>query len=121
MQAGTLVMSREAASAALFHDLPAEEAEKWPSQLKSHSVGALWSTQRYAGWKDIPSAYIIANDDRIVPPSLQESLIAKAQATQPKAFGKIYRLDCGHEAPLSRPEEVAEIVKQLAEVNVGNL
>ena len=44
----TLSMSTQAAVMGQFHDLASpEEGEHWAKQMKSHSVGALWSEFRF--------------------------------------------------------------------------
>ncbi len=99
---------------ALFHDLPTEEAEHWSSQLKPQSVKAIWSTQTYEAWKDIPSTYIVCEKDRVIQPEKQEEMIANARAVQPMAFDVVERLDCGHQPILSNVQEMVEIVKRAA-------
>ena len=97
-----------------FHDLPQEQAESFSEMLGGHSVGALWSTQTYCAWKDIPSAYIMAEQDRVIYPQKQEELVAKAQEQEPKAFDVVERLACGHEPMLSETEKVAAMIESLS-------
>ena len=96
-QKRTMALNSEAALWSMFHELPAAEADHWFSLLKPHSIGALWSEQTYAAWKDIPSTYVVCELDRVIPSQLQETMIARAQAVQPRAFDVVERIQCGHE------------------------
>ncbi|OQD73957.1 hypothetical protein PENDEC_c013G03228 [Penicillium decumbens] len=52
-----------------YHDLPADEAELWVSQLTTQSLKALFEGREYsyAGWRDVPAWYIGTVEDRGLP------------------------------------------------------
>ena len=112
IKAGTLSISPPFAVEGLFHDIPSSNGEHWASFLQTHSVGALWSKQTYAVWKDIPSTYVLCELDRIIPATEQETMIQRAKEIQPKAFGVVERLDCGHEPIYSKISELVGIVEK---------
>ena len=107
-------MSHTVASYALWHDLPEKEHEHWSSLLEPHSLGALFSKQTYAAWRDIPSTYVICELDRVVPVEIQQQMIRTAKDDQPKAFDVVEKLKCGHEPLLSNIDELVSIVQQAA-------
>lgn len=66
-------------------------------------------TVEYCGWREVPSVYVICEEDRMVPPSFQQQLSSLAGCEE------IFRLKgAGHMAQLSRTSEVAEIVIEQA-------
>jgi len=116
-QAGTLLVAPAAAAYMFFHDLPEEDAQHWSALLKSHSLGAMWSKQTYAAWKDIPSTYVMCNQDRVVSVEKQEEMIKNAKEVQPKAFDVVERLESGHEPILSKIDEMVKIVEKAASMD----
>ena len=99
---------------AFLHDIPVSEGEHWASLLEPHSVGAMWSDQKYTAFKDIPSTYVVCVLDRIVPVEQQESMVEKAREVQSRAFDTVERLQSGHELNLSQVQELVGGVKRAA-------
>lgn len=114
IKAGTLLVGKEAALYAFFHDIPVSEGEHWASLLEPHSVGAMWSNQTYAAFKDIPSTYVVCMLDRIVPVEQQEGMIKNAKEVQSTAFDVVERLQRGHEPNLSNIEELVGVMERAA-------
>ena len=77
-------------------------------------MGALWSDQTYAAFKDIPTTYVVCMLDRIVPVEQQEGMISRAKELQSSAFGVVERLESGHEPILSKVEEMVGVVERAA-------
>ena len=101
IKAGTLLIGKDVALHAIFHDIHTSEGEHWASLLEPHSVGAMWSEQTYAAFRDIPSTYVVCELDRIVPVGQQEGMISNAKEVEPSAFDVVERLQSGHEPNLS--------------------
>lgn len=114
VKAGTLLVRKHVAPYALFHDLPASEAEHWASLLEPHSIGALWSEQTYAAFKDIPSTYVVCELDRVVSVEQQERMIKSAKEVHSGAFDVVERLQSGHEPILSKVEELVCVMERAA-------
>ena len=112
MKAGTVLFGKDAALHAMFHDIPTSEGEHWASLLEPHSVGAMWSEQTYAAFRDIPSTYVVCEHDRVVPVEQQEGMIRNAKEVEPSAFDVVERLECGHEPVLSRIGEMVGVVER---------
>ncbi|KAL6720030.1 hypothetical protein ACLMJK_001951 [Lecanora helva] len=111
-KAGTLLISPQAAAFMFFHDLPEAESQHWASILKPHSLGAMWSSQTYTAWQDIPSTYVVCNLDRVMPVEKQEAMIRHAREVQPKAFDVVERVDSGHEPILSKIDDLVGVVER---------
>lgn len=93
-----------------YHDLPADEAEYWTSQLTTQSLKALFEGGQYAyaGWLDVPSWYIGTIEDRGMPVVAQRLTVGMAR----EMGGHIEHreLPTSHSPFLSRPKETVEIM-----------
>lgn len=95
----------------MFHDLPDDQAERWHKALQIEPSVKYWASTgpvTHAGWRDVPSTYILCELDRLLPAALQETLAGVAGS-------KVVRLEAGHYPFLSRTEDVAKII--IDEVN----
>ncbi|KAJ5935040.1 hypothetical protein N7466_004587 [Penicillium verhagenii] len=88
----------------LLGDLPEEEKAGWLDAIKPQPAQGWDDTVSYAGWKDVPSVYLICDEDNALPVPLQEQLAALAGS-------KIERCSAGHLPMLSQPEAVAGVVQ----------
>ena len=70
-------------------------------------VDALGGTISEAAWRNKPSWYLVATDDRMIPPPAQRSMAERAGATVVEAAGS-------HSIFLSHPEAVAGLIEQAA-------
>ncbi len=61
-----------------------------------------------ASWKKKPSWYLVATDDKMIPPDAQRSMAKRAGATVTEANGS-------HAIYVSQPEVVADLIAQAAE------
>src|SRR6185437_840997 len=73
---------------ALYGDLPDAEAEQAVSRLVSQTVRSFAEKVDAAAWRNIPSSYIITEQDKAIPPALQEQMAAQA--------AEIRRITGGH-------------------------
>ncbi|KAJ5949352.1 alpha/beta-hydrolase [Penicillium verhagenii] len=88
----------------LLGDLPEYEKAGWLDAIKPQPAQGWDDTVSYAGWKDVPSVYLICEEDNALPVPLQEQLAALAGS-------KIERCSAGHLPMLSQPEAVAGVVQ----------
>jgi pimeloyl-ACP methyl ester carboxylesterase len=98
---------------------PKGVAEDFAQDLSDHEKQILTATQgptnasvfaatiTTAAWKTKPSWFVIAANDRAIPPELE-----KAEAAQIKATA--ITLSSSHVAMLAHPKEVAELIEQAA-------
>jgi pimeloyl-ACP methyl ester carboxylesterase len=93
-----------------YHDLPADEAEYWVSQLTTQSLGALFEGREvaYAGWRDVPAWYIGTVEDRGLPVVLQRVGVGIARGMGGRVVHR--EMQTSHSPFLSRPEETVGIV-----------
>jgi pimeloyl-ACP methyl ester carboxylesterase len=70
-------------------------------------VDALGGTITEAAWGSKPSRYLIATEDRMIPPPAQREMSGRAGSTVEEAAAS-------HSVYVSQPEAVAELVKKAA-------
>jgi pimeloyl-ACP methyl ester carboxylesterase len=58
-------------------------------------------------WKDVPSWFLIGEEDRVIPAALQRSMAERAGARRTVAIA-----GASHAAPVSQPDAVAELILQ---------
>lgn len=73
----------------------------------SWGLEALNGTITEAAWKTKPSWYLIATDDKMVPPPAQRSMSQRAGSTVVEAAGS-------HAIYVSRPDAVAAVIESAA-------
>jgi pimeloyl-ACP methyl ester carboxylesterase len=93
-----------------YHDLPAEEAEYWVSQLTTQSLKALFEggEHTYAGWRDVPAWYIGTVEDRGLPVLAQRMTVGMAREMGGSVEHR--ELQTSHSPFLSQPEATVKIM-----------
>lgn len=71
-------------------------------------LDALNGAVSQAAWKSKPSWYLVASDDKMIPPDAQRFMAKRAGATVAEAKGS-------HAIYVSQPEAVADLIAQAAE------
>jgi pimeloyl-ACP methyl ester carboxylesterase len=66
----------------------------------------LFTDERTAGVPDVPTLYVRTTNDRELPPSLQEEMIANLDADA------VATIDSGHMPMLSNPRELADVLRE---------
>jgi pimeloyl-ACP methyl ester carboxylesterase len=106
-QDGFLFLDRDKFHASFAGDLPAEQAAFMADSQVPWGVDALGGTISEAAWRTKPSWYLVATDDRMIPPPAQRSMAERAGATVVEAAAS-------HSIYLSQPAAVAELIEQAA-------
>jgi pimeloyl-ACP methyl ester carboxylesterase len=92
--------------------LPSSEVEKWAKELKTHSFGTKKAKSTAASWKEIPTWYLLCEDDKAIPKEAQEAM------TQGVKDGggeiEVTRIKSDHSPFLSHPEEVVKWIRKAA-------
>jgi len=70
-------------------------------------VDALGGMISEPAWRSKPSWYLVATEDRMIPPPAQREMSGRAGSTVVEAAGS-------HAIYVSRPEAVAELIEQAA-------
>jgi pimeloyl-ACP methyl ester carboxylesterase len=92
--------------AAFYSDVPGDQASLAMSELVPHSHRSFAETVTRAGWREVPSTYVVCTEDQSLPPKLQERFALRA--------GTVERLACGHSPFLSMPGDLARLLGRLA-------
>jgi pimeloyl-ACP methyl ester carboxylesterase len=106
-QDGFLLLDRDKFAASFAGDVPAELAAFMADSQVPWGVDALGGTITQAAWRSKPSWYLVATDDRMIPPPAQRSMAERAGATVVEVAGS-------HSVFLSHPDAVAELIERAA-------
>jgi pimeloyl-ACP methyl ester carboxylesterase len=109
---GFLFLDREKFAASFAGDLPAEQAAFMADSQVPWGVNALGGTITEAAWRIKPSWYLVASDDRMIPPPAQRAMSERAGSTVAEAPGS-------HSIYLSQPAAVAGLIAQAATATRG--
>jgi pimeloyl-ACP methyl ester carboxylesterase len=104
---GFLFLDRDKFHASFAGDLPAGQAAFMADSQVPWGVNALGGTITEAAWRVKPSWYLVASDDRMIPPPVQRSMSERAGSTVAEASGS-------HSIYLSQPAAVAALITQAA-------
>ncbi|MEV6765493.1 alpha/beta hydrolase [Streptomyces sp. NPDC051105] len=106
-QDGFLFLDREKFAASFAGDLPEEEARFLAASQLPWGLDALGGAVTRPAWRSRPSFYLVAADDRMIPPPVQRTMAERAGATVTETSGS-------HAVYVSKPAEVAALVKRAA-------
>ncbi|MGW7366224.1 alpha/beta fold hydrolase [Streptomyces sp. NPDC054841] len=106
-QGGFLFLDREKFAASFAGDVPPEDAQFMADSQVPWGVDALNGTVTEPAWRAKPSWYLVAADDRMIPPPAQRAMAERAGATVSETAGS-------HAVYVSQPEAVAELIRQAA-------
>ncbi|KAJ4303192.1 hypothetical protein N0V90_002085 [Kalmusia sp. IMI 367209] len=96
----------------MYHDLPADEAAYWSAKVIPQSNAVKETVMTRCAYTYVPSTYVVTLADKAVPPPVQEMFGQMAGAT-------IKKIDSGHSAMLSKPNEVLAFLEEAALKNSG--
>ena len=94
-------------------DLPQEEAEKWAHIFEKHSAASFGTELEYPAYKYIPSWYILAENDKIVEPELQQRMVDRAREDNSNPI-TLVKLNSGHAPIISQTEKVVDVIRAAA-------
>jgi pimeloyl-ACP methyl ester carboxylesterase len=106
-QDGFLLLDREKFHASFAGDLSAEQAAFMADSQVPWGVDALSGTISEPAWRSKPSWYLIATEDRMIPPPAQREMSGRAGSTVVEVAGS-------HSIYVSKPEAVADLIKRAA-------
>jgi pimeloyl-ACP methyl ester carboxylesterase len=88
-------------------DLPRDTAVVLAATQRPGALAALVTPSGVPAWKTIPSWYLVANQDRIIPPEAERAMAARARA-------KTVSINSSHVAMMSHPRVVVDLIKAAA-------
>src|SRR5918997_2338512 len=104
---GYLLLDREKFPASFAGDVDPERAAFMADSQLPWGLGALDEAISQPAWKTKPSWYMVATEDRIIPPAAQRLMAGRAGSTVVEVAGS-------HAVYVSRPEAVAALIEQAA-------
>jgi pimeloyl-ACP methyl ester carboxylesterase len=104
---GFLFLDRDKFPASFAGDLPADEAAFLADSQVPWGLDALGGSITEAAWRTKPSWYLVATEDRMIPPPAQRAMSELAGSTVVEAAGS-------HAIYVSQPAAVAALIKQAA-------
>ena len=88
-------------------DLPKSTARVMAATQRPGALAALLTPSGAPAWEDIPSWYLVARQDRIIPPEAERAMAARAGSTT-------VEIDSSHVAMMSHPSAVVSLIKAAA-------
>ena len=104
---GFLFLDKAKFAESFAADVDAETASFMADSQVSWGLEALTGAVSDPAWKSKPSYYLVATDDRMIPPPAQRMMAERAGSTVIEAAGS-------HAIYVSKPEAVANLIKQAA-------
>jgi len=89
-----------------YNDCTAEDAAAAAAKLDAQLEESFMQPLRSVAWRDVPTTYVICDQDNAIPVFAQEHMAQHA--------GDVRRLDSSHSPFLSMPDRVVEIISELA-------
>src|SRR3954454_1063021 len=105
---GFLFLDREKFAGAFAADVPAGEAAFMADSQLPWGVEALNGTVTEPAWRPRPSWYLVATDDRMIPPPAQRAMSERAGSTVVEEAGS-------HSIYVSQPRATADLIEQAAQ------
>ena len=102
---GYLFLDKEKFPASFAADVDAERAEFMADSQVPWGVDALGGTISEPAWRNKPSWYLVATDDKMIPPPAQRFMSERAGSTVVEAPGS-------HAIYVSKPNAVAALIKE---------
>ena len=108
-QDGFLLLDKTKFAASFAADLPKDQADFMANAQVPWGLEALNGTVSEAAWRSKPSWYLVATDDKMIPPDAQRAMSKRAVARTSEARGS-------HAVYVSNPEVVANLIMAAAQV-----
>jgi pimeloyl-ACP methyl ester carboxylesterase len=106
-QDGYLFLDQSKFAASFAADVPRAKAEFMSDSQVPWGLEALNGTVTEAAWRNKPSWYLIATDDKMIPPAAQEFMSKRAGSTVAQTRGS-------HAVYVSQPQAVAALIEKAA-------
>jgi pimeloyl-ACP methyl ester carboxylesterase len=105
---GFLALDKTQFAASFAADVAPEKADFMANSQVPWGVAALSGAVSEPAWKGKPSWYLVATDDRMIPPAAQRLMSKRAGSTVVEAKGS-------HAIYVSQPKAVAELIEKAAQ------
>jgi pimeloyl-ACP methyl ester carboxylesterase len=105
---GFMFQDRARFHASFGADLSAADAAFLAESQVPWALDAMAGTVTVPAWRGKPSWYLIATEDRMIPPSAQRAMARRASAS-------VHEVAASHAVYISQPHAVADIIRQACE------
>ncbi|MCU1532147.1 MAG: Pimeloyl-ACP methyl ester carboxylesterase [Arthrobacter sp.] len=106
-QDGFLFLDREKFAASFAADVPPGQAAFMADSQVPWGVDALQGAVTRPAWRGLPSWYLIAAEDRMIPPAAQHAMSARAGSS-------VTEVAASHSVYVSQPQAVASVIREAA-------
>ncbi len=106
-QDGYLLLDKAKFAASFAADVPKGKADFMANSQVPWGLDALDGAISEPAWKTKPSWYLVATDDKMIPPPAQQFMSKRAGSTVVEVKGS-------HAVYVSKPEEVAALIRKAA-------
>ena len=107
-QDGFLALDKDQFAASFAGDVAPEKAEFMANSQVPWGLDALNGAVTQPAWQNKPSWYLVATDDRMIPPPAQRAMAKRADARAVEVKGS-------HAVYVSQPQAVADLIKMAAQ------
>ena len=107
---GYLFLDRTKFADSFAADVEADAASFMADSQVPWGVDALAGAVTEPAWRTKPSYYLVATEDKMIPPPAQRAMAGRAKAEVTEVPGS-------HAIYVSKPDEVAEIIRQAADAS----
>ena len=104
---GFLFLDRDRFAESFAADLPAAQATFMADSQVPWGIGALEGVVTDPAWRQTPSWYLVATEDRMIPPPAQSAMAERAGS-------KVEQVAASHSVYLSQPNAVADLIEKAA-------
>ena len=110
---GYLLLDKSKFAASFAADIAADQAAFMADSQVPWGVAALTGVVGDPAWRNKPSWYLVATDDRMIPPPAQRAMAARAGATVVEVPGS-------HAVYVSQPKIVGDLIAQAAKAAMSD-
>ena len=103
-----LYLTREGVRTAFAADVPRRVADQMYATQRPFSQAAFESKSGTPAWKTIPSWYLVASEDRAIPPATQRFMAGRAGA-------QTSEVRASHVPQISRPDDTVRVILEAAD------
>jgi pimeloyl-ACP methyl ester carboxylesterase len=105
---GFLFLDADKFAASFAADVPKDKAEFMARSQVPWGLEALNGAVTEPAWRKKPSWYLVATDDKMIPPPAQRLMSKRAEST-------VVEVKASHSVYVSKPDAVAALIKKAAE------
>ncbi|KAJ7721453.1 Alpha/beta hydrolase fold-1 [Mycena metata] len=93
-------------------DLPPDEGLVWAKKFTQHSAASFVQPLTYGAYKDIPVSWMLLEQDKCIPPELQNKMIANMESVMGGRTVERFPVDVGHCINFTQPATFAKVVRR---------